>query len=317
MDYVAASVLAPHQVAEIVVGMAAACKDAGCALIGGETAEMPGVYAEGAFDVVGAVVGMVDRSEILPRMEAMQPGDVLLGLPSSGPHTNGYSLIRQAIAGKDLGQPLADGRTLGDALLEPHRAYVREISLLQSAGVPLLGLAHITGGGLTDNLPRILPAHLCALLDATAWETPELFGLLKQWSGMSETEAFRVFNLGIGMALVVPASAEHGTRTSLPELMCIGALADAARAVRESSSYREEGLAAVTARLAVLISGNGSNLQAILDAIRLRALDAEVCVVVSNRKAAYGLERVAKARRSGALPSAQAVPAGRTHTRSV
>ena len=226
LDYVAASVLAPQQVAEVVIGMAAACKNAGCALIGGETAEMPGVYAEGAFDVVGAIVGMVDRGAILPHTEAMRPGDVLLGLPSSGPHTNGYSLIRQAVVGKDLGQTLADGGTLGEALLEPHRVYVPEIAQLQNTGIPVLGLAHITGGGLNDNLPRVLPDHLCAVIDPDAWETPELFRLLMQWSGMTEAEAFRVFNLGIGMVLIVSHDAANDARSTLPELVRIGSLVE-------------------------------------------------------------------------------------------
>jgi phosphoribosylformylglycinamidine cyclo-ligase len=226
LDYVAASKLAPQQVAEVVIGIAAACRESGCALIGGETAEMPGVYIEGVFDVVGAVVGLVDRAAILPDTVSMQGGDALLGLPSSGPHTNGYTLIRQAIADKDLGQVLTDGRTLGDALLEPHRAYVREITALQEAGVPLLGMAHITGGGLVDNLPRVLPAHLCAAIDAESWERPEIFRLLMQWTEMAEAEAFRVFNLGIGMVLVVPQEAEHEVRDLLPETVRIGQLTE-------------------------------------------------------------------------------------------
>jgi phosphoribosylformylglycinamidine cyclo-ligase len=226
LDYVATSKLDPNQVAEVVIGVAEACQAAGCALLGGETAEMPGVYAEGAFDVVGSIVGYVDRDKILPNLGAMRVGDVVFGLPSSGPHTNGYSLIRKTVADRSLDQTMADGRTLGAALLEPHRSYVRDVDALQAAGVPLLGMAHITGGGLVDNLPRVLPEHLCAAIHTHAWERPELFRLLLEWSGMSEAEALRVFNLGIGMAVITPAAAAEGVQRVLPDSLPIGVLAE-------------------------------------------------------------------------------------------
>lgn len=226
LDYVASSKLLPEQVAEVIIGIADACRDCGCALLGGETAEMPGVYAEGAFDVAGAMVGLVDREAILPDKASMREGDLVFGLPSSGPHTNGYSLIRQAVDGRDLGQPLADGRSLGEALLEPHRAYVHEVDALQQAGVPLLGLAHITGGGLVDNVPRVMPDHLCAVIDTSAWQQPELFRKLVEWAEMAESEAMRVFNMGIGMALIVPAAAGQDVHAVLPEAVRIGELAE-------------------------------------------------------------------------------------------
>lgn len=224
LDYVATSKLLPEQIAEVVFGIAAACEACGCALLGGETAEMPGVYAEGAFDVVGAIVGIVGRDEVLPDKASMQEGDVLLGLPSSGPHTNGYSLIRKTIAGRDLDQALSDGRTLAEALLEPHRAYLRQVDVLRRAGIPLLGMAHITGGGLIDNLPRVLPDHLRASIDAGAWQRPEIFRLLVEWADMSEAEAWRVFNLGIGLVLIVSREAEATALAALPEAIRMGQL---------------------------------------------------------------------------------------------
>ena len=172
LDYVAASKLVPEVVAEVVIGVAEACQAVGCALLGGETAEMPGVYVEGAFDLAGTVVGLAARDDLLPRPEAMQPGDVLIGLPSSGPHTNGYSLIRHLVEGRDLNARLADGQTLADALLAPHRCYLAEIDRVQAAGLPLHGLAHLTGGGFLENIPRILPAGLSAQIDTRAWEMP-------------------------------------------------------------------------------------------------------------------------------------------------
>lgn len=225
LDYVAASKLAPDTVAEVVTGIAEACRAVGCALLGGETAEMPGVYAEGAFDLVGTVVGLVSRDALLPRPEAMQPGDVLIGLPSSGPHTNGYSLIRRIIAGRDLGARLADGQTLADALLAPHRCYVAEIDRLQAAGLPLHGLAHLTGGGFIENIPRILPAGLAAQIDTAAWAVPPLFGELLAWGQIAQAEAFRVFNMGIGMVLVVPAAAADAVIEMTPGALPVGRLA--------------------------------------------------------------------------------------------
>ena len=224
LDYIASSRLQPEAVAATVEGMAAACRAAGCALIGGETAEMPGVYAEGAFDVAGAVVGLADRSRLLPRHEAMAAGDALVGLPSSGLHTNGYSLIRRAIEGEDLLQVLADGQTLVDALLAPHRCYLPEVETLQAAGLAIKGMAHITGGGFIENVPRTLPQHLAARIVARSWEIPPLFQLLMRWSGVSREEAFRVFNLGIGMVLVLAAADAAPALDLLPDAMVIGRL---------------------------------------------------------------------------------------------
>jgi phosphoribosylformylglycinamidine cyclo-ligase len=224
LDYIASSRLDPQQVAEVVIGVAEACKEAGCALLGGETAEMPGVYAENAFDLAGTVVGLVNRADLLPVPVAMQTGDLLIGLPSSGPHTNGYSLIRRVIEGRDLNDTVDGATTLGEALLAPHRCYRAEIDRLQAAGVELRGMAHITGGGFIDNVPRILPDHLAAQVETNSWELPPLFAQLVSWSGIGYQEAYRVWNMGIGMVLVIPENALAATKAALPEAMEIGRL---------------------------------------------------------------------------------------------
>jgi phosphoribosylformylglycinamidine cyclo-ligase len=225
LDYIASSKLDPEQVAAVVAGIADACRQVGCALLGGETAEMPGVYAEGAFDLVGTVVGLVDRTALYPRSAAMQAGDLLFGLPSSGPHTNGFSLIRHLVADRDLNQPLTDGQTLIDALLQPHRAYLNEIDRLQAAAVPIHGLAHITGGGFIDNIPRVLPPQLGAVIEPGSWAIPPLFAQLTAWAEMDLEEALRVFNMGIGMVIIAPAAAQQRVQQLVPEAVVIGELA--------------------------------------------------------------------------------------------
>ena len=224
LDYIATSKLVPEAVAAVVTGIADACRAVGCALLGGETAEMPGVYTEGAFDLAGTVVGLVDRSHLLPQPTAMRVGDLLVGLPSSGPHTNGYSLIRQLVADQDLNARLEDGQTLAEALLAPHRCYVTEIDQLQAAGIPLLGMAHITGGGFLENLPRVLPPHLGGTIYLQRWSYPPLFQRLVRWGNLQQNEMFRVLNMGIGMMLIVPASAAQSLRTVLPEAILLGQL---------------------------------------------------------------------------------------------
>jgi phosphoribosylaminoimidazole synthetase len=198
MDYFATSKLHPQQVADVVSGIAAACRDAGCALLGGETAEMPGVYADGAFDVAGTIVGVVERSELWPRKDEMQAGDVLIGLASSGPHTNGYSLIRKILNSKLEIQ----NSELIDDLLQPHRSYLALIEKAKIAA-PIKGLAHLTGGGFIENIPRVLPVHLRAEVDYDAWKMPDVFKWLQVQGNISDDEMHRVFNCGIGMVMVV------------------------------------------------------------------------------------------------------------------
>ena len=203
MDYFATSRLDAEVAAEVVTGMAAACKGAGMALLGGETAEMPGVYQADEFDVAGTIVGVVERAEILPRAD-IRAGDVLLGLAASGPHTNGYSLIRSVFADVALDTIFAElGGSLADVLLAPHRSYLPAV-------VPLLprlkALIHITGGGFIENIPRLLPRDLDAILHTDAWSPPPLWKLVQERGGISADEMFRVFNMGIGMIMIVDAA---------------------------------------------------------------------------------------------------------------
>jgi phosphoribosylformylglycinamidine cyclo-ligase len=189
----------------VVEGIARACKESGCALIGGETAEMPGLYAKGDFDLAGFTVGAVERDAILPKLSAMKAGDVLIGVPSSGVHSNGYSLVRKVVEKSGLTleaeAPFAPGKTLGEALLTPTRLYVKDaLAAMQSGGVK--GLAHITGGGITDNLPRCLPEGLDGEVDLNAITVLPVFQWLAREAGIAESEMLRTFNCGIGMVAV-------------------------------------------------------------------------------------------------------------------
>ena len=219
LDYVASAKLRPEQVAAIVGGCASACKAAGCALLGGETAEMPGVYAPGEVDVVGTIVGMVDRAAVIDG-SGIEAGDQIIGLASSGLHTNGYSLARRVIADLDLLAPRddLDGRSLADAMLAPHRAYLAEVNRMRAGhgglqAVDVKGLAHITGGGLVDNPPRILPDAVAMQIAMDAWPRPSHFSLLQRLGDIDEAEMRHVFNVGLGMLVVVPAAeAERAMR---------------------------------------------------------------------------------------------------------
>jgi phosphoribosylaminoimidazole synthetase len=223
LDYVASSQLDPTMVARLVTGMAGACRQLGCALLGGETAEMPGVYQPAEFDVVGTIVGLVDRQQIYPR-PTLKVGDRLLALPSSGPHTNGYSLIRTIFAQVSLDTEFAGIGPLGPALLAPHRPYLAPLTRLQRAGITVQALAHITGGGLVDNLPRALHGFegLTLRIDRTAWPVPPLFQLIQAQGGVSEPEMLRVFNMGVGIAAVVPAAQAETALATLGEGWLIG-----------------------------------------------------------------------------------------------
>ncbi len=212
LDYVGAGRLEPRRMAELVGGVAAACRENGCALLGGETAEMPGFYRAGDYELVGFIVGLVDRAAVLDGGR-VRPGDLLVGLPSSGLHTNGYTLARKILF-DDLGLGLADrlpgtasGRTVGELLLAPHLSYLGPLAPLLRHPV-LHALAHVTGGGLSDNLPRVLPAGTRAEIRVGSWEIPELFHLLQERGEVGSEEMFRVFNMGVGMvAIVDPAGA--------------------------------------------------------------------------------------------------------------
>lgn len=206
LDYFAASRLDPHVVADVVSGCAAACREAGCALLGGETAEMPGVYAPGELDLAGTIVGWVERARVIDG-SAISAGDVVVGLASSGLHTNGYSLARRVLAGHDLhAHDPRLGRSLGDALLEPHRSYLPHVERLWAADVPIRGLVHITGGGLIDNPPRILPDGVAMRIHAGSWPVPPLFRLIQQAGTIADLEMAHVFNVGLGLLVIVPAA---------------------------------------------------------------------------------------------------------------
>ena len=204
LDYFACGKLAVDTATQVVKGIAAGCEQAGCALIGGETAEMPGMYPAGEYDLAGFAVGVVEKSGIIDGA-GIVAGDVVLGLASSGAHSNGYSLVRKIVEtlGADLSSDF-DGRTLGEALLAPTRIYVRPV-LAAMRAVRIKGLAHITGGGLVENVPRVLPSNVKAVLAKSAWRRPKLFEWLQRNGNVAEAEMHRVFNCGIGMVAIVAA----------------------------------------------------------------------------------------------------------------
>ena len=215
LDYFATGRLRPEQLAEIVEGIAAACREAGCALIGGETAEMPGLYGLGDYDLAGFIVGAVERDGIIDGSR-IQAGDALLGLPSNGLHTNGYSLVRHIVTEHDLDydRPLP-GTTapLADLLLEPHRSYLPAVRELRRS-IDIRGMAHVTGGGLKENVPRVIPAGLGVDVQRDSWPVPDIFVAIAQLGGVHPDEMWRTFNMGIGMVLVVPADQAGGVSSA-------------------------------------------------------------------------------------------------------
>ena len=218
LDYFACGKLDVAVAADVIKGIAAGCEQAGCALIGGETAEMPGMYADGEYDLAGFCVGVVEKSRVIDG-RAIAPGDVVLGLASSGAHSNGYSLIRRILerAKPDLAADF-HGRPFAEVLLAPTRIYVKPVLALL-AEVPVKGLAHITGGGLVENIPRVLPEGVRAVLDAGAWPLPPLFRWLQAEGNIADAEMHRVFNCGIGMVLVV---AERDAERAIERLRVAG-----------------------------------------------------------------------------------------------
>jgi phosphoribosylformylglycinamidine cyclo-ligase len=212
LDYLATGRLSPAVAEQVVSGVARGCRENGCALIGGETAEMPGFYADGEYDIAGFIVGVVDRTNLVDGL-AILPGDVLIGLPSAGLHTNGYSLARRVFfdaAGWTPDTLVPElGITIGEALLAPHRSYLSIVRpLLERRYVK--GLAHITGGGITENLPRMLPEGCAAEIDLRAWSIPPMFNLLQRYGSVSREEMFRAFNMGVG--LIVACAARDAER---------------------------------------------------------------------------------------------------------
>lgn len=243
LDYYATGKLEAEVARQVVSGLALACRENGCALIGGETAEMPGLYAEGEYDLAGFIVGAVERKRMLTGA-GIRAGDVLLGLPSTGLHTNGYSLARKLlfdVAGYGAKTFLPElGCTVGEELLKVHRSYLTPVQTLLFEGV-LKGAAHITGGGMSDNIPRILPAGLAVEIDPSAWPAPAVFDLLQRLGRIPEEDYRRTFNLGIGMALVVaPRSLLRACRIldGLKETFYrIGRVVAAKRGARQRALY--------------------------------------------------------------------------------
>ena len=196
LDYFATGRLDPNVFAQVIEGMTSACRDAGCALLGGETAELPGMYALGDYDLAGFIVGLVEPGF---RRETIKPGDILVGLPSSGLHTNGYSLARKVFEGVPLNQSYFEpGHTLGHELMAPHRSYLKDMQRISWKGA-----AHITGGGIPGNLPRCLPEGLAARVNKAAWEVPVIFEEIRKHGRVSDDEMYGTFNMGLGMILVV------------------------------------------------------------------------------------------------------------------
>ncbi|MCF0253499.1 MAG: phosphoribosylformylglycinamidine cyclo-ligase [Duodenibacillus sp.] len=204
LDYFGCGKLDVDTAAKVVGGVAKGCELAGCALIGGETAEMPGMYPAGEYDLAGFAVGIVEKDEIIDG-SSIKPGDVVLGLASSGPHSNGFSLLRKVVevAGADWSMPF-DGATLGERALEPTRIYVKQVLSVMKQ-VRIKGMAHITGGGLVENIPRVLPEGTQCVIEKGSWKRPAIFDWLQDKGGIADSEMHRVFNNGIGMAVVVAA----------------------------------------------------------------------------------------------------------------
>ena len=217
LDYLAVGKLIPEQVADVVKGVANACKESGCALIGGETAEMNGFYPVGEYDIAGFAVGAVEKSKIITS-EKVKAGDVILGLPSSGIHSNGYSLVRKIVfdvkgfKGDEYIQEL--GKTIGDELLTPTRLYPKTcLPLIEKFDIH--GMVHVTGGGYYENIPRALPEDMGAEIDAEAWTVPPIFNLLKEWGNVDWHEMYRTFNMGIGMIIIASADEAEKIKADL------------------------------------------------------------------------------------------------------
>jgi len=231
LDYIAMGRLVPEQVEAIAQGLAKACREVGCALIGGETAEMPGLYTGKDYDLAGFIIGVVEKEKIIMG-KTIVAGDAIIGLPSSGLHTNGYSLVRK-IFGETKSALVTYypelGRTLGETLLEPHRCYYHQLKPL----LPIIkGLAHITGGGLEGNVPRVLPQGVTARFNSQTWTVPPIFQLIQQQGNVARNEMYRVFNMGIGMAVICAPDDVDQLTNALPEAKVIGKVIEQAGEAR-------------------------------------------------------------------------------------
>ncbi|KAM3962620.1 trifunctional purine biosynthetic protein adenosine-3 Gart [Aphomia sociella] len=311
LDYFACGALHVDVAAAVVAGVADGCRQAGAALLGGETAEMPGMYAPGVYDVAGFALGVVERDRILPKINDITVGDIIIGLPSNGVHSNGFSLIHKLM--KKLGLKLEDkapfsksGLTLGEELIKPTRIYVRALEGALRSG-KVKAVAHITGGGLLDNLPRVVPCSVRARLNAHWWNVQPVFAWIADAGSVRDEDMLRTFNCGIGMVLIVAPEdqAEVMNTTRAFGAMVIGSIqarpAGGARVVVDNFASAIHFTRRVpmlpSKKVAVLVSGNGSNLQALLDATKdpSQCMCAEVALVISNKKNAFALKRAEKA----------------------
>ncbi|KAM7365541.1 hypothetical protein PAMP_016459 [Pampus punctatissimus] len=328
LDYFSCGSLDVDVAASVVGGIAKACEMAGCALLGGETAEMPGVYAPGEYDLAGFSVGAVERGALLPKLGDIAEGDMLIGVASSGVHSNGFSLVRKVLerAGLSYSSPAPfgkPGQTVGEVLLTPTKIYSRLLlPILRSGAVK--AYAHITGGGLLENIPRVLPQELAVDLDASQWSIPPVFSWLHKEGGLSEEEMARTFNCGLGAVLVVaPVDAQRVLRQlqAHEEAWIVGSLAhkqsgaepvvvrnlehtmlNAGPASSKELGAKQSGdchgnksTPHKRTRVAVLISGTGTNLQALIEQAKRPSSSAEIVVVISNRPGVQGLKRASLA----------------------
>jgi phosphoribosylformylglycinamidine cyclo-ligase len=240
LDYIGMGALNPERVEKIVSGLAKACREAGCALIGGETAEMPGVYSVNDYDLVGTIIGVVEKDRIIMGKDIVA-GDVALGLPSSGLHTNGYSLARKVLGEtkEKLNVRSAElGKTIGEALLEPHTSYYRT---LKSQLPDIKGLAHITGGGMIGNIPRTLPVGLAARVNSKSWDTLPIFELIEKQGGIAHGEMFHIFNMGVGMVIFCSPDKVKKIISAVPQAKVIGEVVTQqgdARVIIDGVGYR-------------------------------------------------------------------------------
>ena len=304
LDYLATGRLDRQVHTEVIRGIVAGCKQAGCALLGGETAEMPGMYSSGEYDLAGFAAGIVERNQMLGP-DRVSPGDILLGLPSSGLHSNGYSLVRSIFKDRSefpLNEPIGHlKQSLGDELLTPTVIYTPQVQALKQCG-GLKALAHITGSGIPGNLPRSLPDNCGAELDVNSWPKPPIYELLQHHGQVPENEMFQTFNMGIGMIAVMDPKFAEKAQSCLSRLgfssFLMGHVTTAPGI--ELTHRTEKPAAAVHLRkrqpfrLAIMGSGRGSNMESICQAAEEGRLNADVVCVVSNNSGAYILDRARK-----------------------
>jgi phosphoribosylformylglycinamidine cyclo-ligase len=251
LDYLAVGKLDPDMAASVVSGVAGACADYGVALLGGETAEMPDVYSSDHFDVAGTIVGAMERDAMIDTSK-VAVGDVIIGLPANGFHTNGYSLVRRVL-GRERWNDRVDGSsmTIGEALMAVHPCYLPYVSAVQEAGVTLKALVHVTGGGLIDNVPRVLPDGLAARFDRSKWSVPAVMALVVREAGLADAEAFRAFNMGVGFCIIVaPGNADAAlaaARTAISAKPIAGAAGETATQIGEIEPRHPCGPAVIVA----------------------------------------------------------------------